>query len=102
MRIIAFGDTLFTTAFRLGGLQDVVVASPVREEVEAALDKIFEEEKAMVIMQDKLFNVLSSRDRKRIESSTDVLFTIISLEGEESSIESIRDMVKRTLGIEMK
>ncbi len=101
MKILALGDSLFCTAFKLGGLPDVIPVELKEENVKAAMNSIGEGI-GMVILQDKAFNLLHSKDKRAVENSTEPLFVIISLEGDEEAVEPIKAMVKRALGIEMK
>ncbi len=109
-RIAACGDKLFATAFKLAGIEDVFELDPQGNEaelvkaIEALLnDETAKERFALIILQDSVAERLSHRLRKAVEASTQPLFIIISLEGREMEEGgSIRELVKKALGIELK
>ena len=100
--IAAFGNELFCTAFRLGGITETLPVEMNKEVISKALSSIIDKDFALVIMQDTLLGYLSNKEKKLIEGSTNPLFTIISLKGDENTVEPIKVLVKKALGIELK
>ena len=100
MKITVFGDKLFCTAFKLGGIQDIIELDVVeKKEIELKTKEILIQKEGIVIIQDKILMVLSSKLKNTVENSTTPLFVSINLEGKEKSEGSIRSLVKKVLGI---
>ncbi|QGN05893.1 V-type ATP synthase subunit F [Halorhabdus sp. CBA1104] len=99
--IAVIGSADFTTGFRLAGVRKFanVPAEPDREEMDAAVTELLEDEEVgIIVMHEPDLEHLSREVRDRVETSVDPV--LVTLGGGAGS-GGLRDQIKRAIGIDL-
>lgn len=96
MEIGIVGNDDFTTGFSLAGVSYVLAAEMnLDEKVEEALKY---DEIGILLMEEEQFNSLNSKTKKILEKLVKPVLVLVSDKGKKSSI---REMIKRSLGVDL-
>jgi len=100
--IVIIGDAAMATGFKLAGVSEIYVAD--EKEGAARLVEVLDRENVgIVIVKDEIISHLDWRVKKRIESiAKPVVIAVPGKRGPLGEEGSLRELVKRALGFEMK
>ncbi len=100
--IVVIGDRATVTGFRLAGIgQSLVVAEPseAAQKIETVLDQ---GSTSILVVTEKLMATLDWRLKKKIERmAKPVIVAVPDKSGPSAGAESLKDLVKKTLGLEL-
>jgi V/A-type H+-transporting ATPase subunit F len=100
-KLLVIGDEPLAIGFRLAGVENVIQASKddFQRKLEAALEN---KEFGVIVVNELMFNTIDWKLRKRIETNPyPIIIKIPDISGSSEEGESIRELVKRALGIDI-
>ncbi len=96
MEIAVVGGSEFVLGFRLAGIKKALEVEEAPNEV---VRKVMEDEDVgIIIIDQKTIDKLDERTREDVEMSVSPVAVILS---EESSQESLRKMIKKSIGVDL-
>ncbi len=95
MEIAVIGGEEFCLGFRLAGIKKIFETSEPREAISSAKA---DPETGVVIFDESLLKKLDSDDTKALEDSLKPIYITLS---KESSEESLRKMIRKSIGVEL-
>ena len=95
-RIAAVGSNEFIVGFRLAGIKDTIeIAKDAFKELKVLKDN---KELGIIIIDEKIMEMLEIHERNEIESSVDPVFIPVSTKEEQ---ESLRRLIKKSVGVDL-
>ncbi len=95
MEIAVIGGEEFCLGFRLAGVKKIFETSEPREAMSSAKE---DPEIGVVIFDEKLLKKLDSEDKAALEDSLKPIYITLSTE---SSEDSLRKMIRKSIGVEL-
>lgn len=98
MNVLFLGPKVLCDAFKLSGVPVLNVER--KEDYDSLVDKITKEKPSLVIYDSSIYKKLDVKQKKFFESSVSPVFIELTKNG--SSSNSLKDLVKNAIGIEVK
>ena len=95
-KIAAVGGSEFIVGFQLAGIRDTIeIKGSTFEELKAIKEK---NEIGIIIIDEKIMNLLEAHQRNEIESSVEPVFIPISTKTEQ---DSLKRLIKKSIGVDL-
>ncbi|MBI2541785.1 hypothetical protein HYV80_03700 [Candidatus Woesearchaeota archaeon] len=96
VKLAAVGGSEFIVGFRLAGIKDTVeVTGNYFNELKTLADK---KEFGVVIVDEKLMEILDAYQRQAIEASVEPVFIPVSTKNEQ---DSLKKLIKKSIGVDL-
>ncbi len=102
MKIVAIGTRLFSTGFKIAGLEDVTTVSSTSEFEEKLEELLNNQEVGIILAEDEFLSSINWKLKKEIENRAVPVVVPVNVKGKEVVGESIDVLIKRALGFELK
>lgn len=99
--IAVFGDSETILGFKLAGVTKAIECKPVERADELFNSLLKDEGVGLVLAQDDLMPLLSTKTRKQLEALSKPIVLTIPSKKSEAGVESLARLVKKAIGVEL-